>query len=90
MANTFFAQAERMDVRLGGGVNIPAAALNAFNTIGIIVLIPLVDKVVYPFFERIGRPLTYLKRIGKKTHKMVALDHFFSNLFFIAPVLDVR
>ncbi|RUS82580.1 hypothetical protein EGW08_009654 [Elysia chlorotica] len=63
MSNTFFAQAERMDIRLGS-VNIPAAALNAFNTIGIIVLIPLVDKVVYPFFERIGRPLTYLKRIG--------------------------
>ncbi|RUS82582.1 hypothetical protein EGW08_009656 [Elysia chlorotica] len=63
LTNTFFAQAERMDIRLGS-VNIPAAALNAFNTIGIIVLIPLVDKVVYPFFERVRYPLTFLKRIG--------------------------
>ncbi|KAK3747378.1 hypothetical protein RRG08_035808 [Elysia crispata] len=64
MTNTFFAQSERMDIRLGGGVNIPAATLNAFNTIGIIVLIPVVDKMVYPFFERIRYPLTFLKRIG--------------------------
>ncbi|CAL1529876.1 unnamed protein product [Lymnaea stagnalis] len=64
MSNTFFAQSERMDVRLGGGVNIPAAALNAFNTIAIILLIPVVDRVVYPCFEKIGKKLTYLKRIG--------------------------
>ena len=64
MTNTFLAQSERMDIRLGGGVNIPAATLNAFNTIGIIVLIPVVDKMVYPFFERIRYPLTFLKRIG--------------------------
>ncbi|CAG5134601.1 unnamed protein product, partial [Candidula unifasciata] len=64
MSNTFFAQSERMDVRLGGGINIPAAALNIFNTISIILLIPVVDRFVYPCFERTGRPLTYLKRIG--------------------------
>lgn len=64
MNNSFYAQAERMDVRLGNGVNVPVATLTAFNTIGIIILIPIVDKVVYPFFEYIGKPLTYLKRIG--------------------------
>ncbi|GFR85843.1 solute carrier family 15 member 4 [Elysia marginata] len=64
MSNTFYAQAERMDVRLGGGMNIPAAALQASNTTCVILLIPVFDKLIYPFFERIGRPLTYLKRIG--------------------------
>jgi peptide/histidine transporter 3/4 len=64
MSNTFFAQSERMDVRLGDDATLPAAALNVFNTISIILLIPVVDRFVYPFFVRIGRPLTYLKRIG--------------------------
>uniref|UniRef100_A0A0B6ZE32 Major facilitator superfamily (MFS) profile domain-containing protein n=1 Tax=Arion vulgaris TaxID=1028688 RepID=A0A0B6ZE32_9EUPU len=64
MSNTFFAQSERMDVRLGDGITVPAAALNVFNTISIIILIPIVDRFVYPLFERIGRPLTYLKRMG--------------------------
>ncbi|GFR60359.1 solute carrier family 15 member 4-like [Elysia marginata] len=64
MLNSFFAQAERMDVRLDGSVKVPAAAINAFNCIGIILLIPVVDKVIYPFFERIGHPLSQLKKIG--------------------------
>ena len=64
MANTFFAQAERMDVNLGGA-KIPAAALNVFNTLSIILLIPLIDRGLYPCMEKIGHPLTYLKRIGE-------------------------
>ncbi|XP_059167062.1 solute carrier family 15 member 4-like isoform X2 [Physella acuta] len=64
MNNTFFAQSERMDIRMGDSINIPAAALNAFNTIIIIILIPIVDRLVYPCFQKLGMPLTYLKRIG--------------------------
>lgn len=64
MSNTFYAQGERMDLRISKGMKVPAPALNASNTICIIILIPIFDKVIYPFFERIGRPLTYLKRIG--------------------------
>uniref|UniRef100_A0A0B7AD16 Major facilitator superfamily (MFS) profile domain-containing protein n=1 Tax=Arion vulgaris TaxID=1028688 RepID=A0A0B7AD16_9EUPU len=63
MSNTFFAQSERMDIRIGDDY-LPAAALNVFNTICIIILIPIVDRLVYPAFEKMGRPLTYLKRIG--------------------------
>ncbi|XP_005095839.3 solute carrier family 15 member 4 [Aplysia californica] len=63
MSNTFFVQAERMDIRVGD-INLPAAALNVFNTISIIVLIPIVDRGLYPCFEKMGKPLTYLKRIG--------------------------
>ncbi|CAG5117051.1 unnamed protein product, partial [Candidula unifasciata] len=64
MSNTFFAQSERMDVRMGDDFSMPAAALNIFDTICIIVLIPFVDFLLYPCFEKMGRPLTYLKRIG--------------------------
>ncbi|BFZ17940.1 hypothetical protein BsWGS_20979 [Bradybaena similaris] len=64
MSNTFFAQSERMDIRVGDGGYIPAAALNVFNTVSIIILIPIVDRLIYPCFEKIKRPLTYLKRIG--------------------------
>lgn len=52
-----------MDLRVGG-INLPAASLNVFNTISIIVLIPIVDRGLYPCFEKMGKPLTYLKRIG--------------------------
>lgn len=64
MTTTFFFQGERMDVRVGG-INIPASGLNAFNTIIIIILIPIVDRGLYPFLQRIGRPLTHLQRMGK-------------------------
>ncbi|PVD39570.1 hypothetical protein C0Q70_02205 [Pomacea canaliculata] len=63
MTTTFFFQGERMDVRVGG-INIPASGLNAFNTIIIIILIPIVDRGLYPFLQRIGRPLTHLQRMG--------------------------
>ncbi|XP_059149306.1 solute carrier family 15 member 4-like [Physella acuta] len=61
--SSFFVQSERMDVRVGGG-KIPAAMLNIVGNIVIIILIPLIDRLVYPFMTRIGLPLTHLKRIG--------------------------
>ncbi|XP_050394288.1 solute carrier family 15 member 4 [Patella vulgata] len=63
MQSTFFLQAERMDVSVGKE-NIPAAMLNVFNTIIIILLIPLVDRVIYPLFSSFGRPITHLQRMG--------------------------
>ncbi|XP_041363696.1 solute carrier family 15 member 4-like isoform X2 [Gigantopelta aegis] len=63
MTSTFFLQGERLNVAIGDG-KLPVAILNVFNTIAILILIPLVDRLVYPFFTRIGRPLTHLKRMG--------------------------
>nr|KAG5685479.1 hypothetical protein BaRGS_013090 [Batillaria attramentaria] len=63
MQTTFYFQAERLDVSVGS-VKIPAAGLNAFNTIMIIILIPIVDRGLYPCMERLGRPLSHLQRIG--------------------------
>ncbi|BFZ03584.1 hypothetical protein BsWGS_06623 [Bradybaena similaris] len=64
MSNTFFAQSERMDVRLTDDFSMPAAALNIFDAICIIILVPFVDILLYPCFEKLGKPLSYLKRIG--------------------------
>ncbi|ESO87044.1 hypothetical protein LOTGIDRAFT_229242 [Lottia gigantea] len=63
MQSTFFLQAERMDVRVGGKP-IPAAMLNVFNTIIIIILIPLVDRGIYPLFQKCGKQITHLQRMG--------------------------
>ena len=65
MSSTFFLQGERLNVAIGNG-KLPVAILNDFDTIAILILIPIVDRLVYPFFTRIGRPLTHLKRMGKK------------------------
>ena len=63
MTTTFIFQGERMDVT-AGSIRIPASGLNAFNTIIIILLIPVVDRLFYPCMERLGRPLSHLHRIG--------------------------
>ncbi|XP_071104488.1 solute carrier family 15 member 4-like [Haliotis cracherodii] len=63
MQSTFFLQSERMSVKVGEGA-IPAAMLNIFNTIIVLLLIPVVDRLVYPSFTRWGRPLTYLQKMG--------------------------
>ena len=63
MQSTFFLQGERMDLHIGGS-QVPVAMLNAFNTIAIMLLIPLLDRVIYPCLQRLGRPLSHLHRIG--------------------------
>ncbi|KAK7442686.1 hypothetical protein BaRGS_00040510, partial [Batillaria attramentaria] len=63
MSSTFFIQGERMDLHVGGS-QVPVAMLNAFNTIAIMILIPILDRIIYPCFQRIGRPLSHLHRIG--------------------------
>lgn len=63
MQSTFFLQGERMDLHVGSG-QVPVAMLNAFNTVAIILLIPLLDRVLYPCFRHLGRPLSHLHRIG--------------------------
>lgn len=63
MTTTFLFQGERMDVSVGN-IKIPASGLNAFNTIIIIILIPIVDRGLYPCMEKIGHPLSHLQRIG--------------------------
>lgn len=43
---------------------VPISMLNIFDTIAILALLPIFDRVVYPYFAKIGRPLTMLQKIG--------------------------
>lgn len=63
MQSTFFLQGERMDLSAGGG-QVPVAVLNAFNTVAVMIFIPILDRIVYPCFRRFGHPLKHLQRIG--------------------------
>ncbi|OWF40362.1 solute carrier family 15 member 4-like [Mizuhopecten yessoensis] len=63
MQSTFFLQSERMDVMVGD-VKMPAAVLNIFNTVIILILIPIIDRVIYPLLAKYGRSPSHLQRIG--------------------------
>lgn len=63
MQSTFFLQSERMDVMVGD-VKMPAAVLNVFNTVIILVLIPIIDRGIYPLLAKHGRSPSHLQRIG--------------------------
>lgn len=48
----------------GGSMNIPVSALNMFDTIAILLLVPIFDRFVYPYFKKTGKPLSMLTKIG--------------------------
>jgi len=58
-AMSFFAlSACQMDVDIGGGVQINATMLNAADCIAIIVVVPLLDSYIYPWFTaKLGRKI---------------------------------
>ncbi|KAG2452163.1 hypothetical protein HYH02_003195 [Chlamydomonas schloesseri] len=45
-------------------LHIPSASMSLFNTLSIILLIPVYDKIVEPFIARIRSKITLLQRIG--------------------------
>lgn len=63
MSTSLFLQSERMNISVGQA-KLPAAVLNVFNTIIILILIPIMDKLVYPLLAKHGRSPTHLQRIG--------------------------
>ena len=63
MSTTFQNQGCQMNLDLGK-TRIPVSALNMFDTIAILLLIPLFDFKIYPFFKRIGYPMSMLFKIG--------------------------
>ncbi|PRW50755.1 NRT1 PTR FAMILY -like [Chlorella sorokiniana] len=68
MGSFFVAQGVKMDRTLplpgGGTFVVPAASLAMVNTLGIVIIIPLYDKLFVPAMRRLGRPITLLQRIG--------------------------
>lgn len=53
-----------MDLSMGPRFSITAASLQAFDTIAIIILVPLYDRALIPFLRRYNAAPTYLQRVG--------------------------
>jgi POT family proton-dependent oligopeptide transporter len=61
--STWTLQAQKMDLNFLG-VQINEAQIQAVNPILVLVLIPLFSNWIYPSLERVGLPLTPLKKMG--------------------------
>ncbi len=68
MGSFFVIEGAAMNRDVGGSFHIPAASLSIFNTLAIIVLIPLYDSGFIPLLRRCGRKITLLQRIGELSH----------------------
>ena len=68
MGNLFVSQAEVMDTHLGKtSFEIPEASLTVFDTLSVIVWVPIYDKIITPFARKITgqkNGLTQLQRMG--------------------------
>ena len=56
-------QGKNMDIQINGH-DIPIASLNVFNTLSILVLIPIIDNLVYPLLAKFEICPSQLQRIG--------------------------
>ena len=63
MSSAFVQQGAQMDCRIGD-ITIAQASLSSFDTIIIIILIPLFDKVLYPSLRARGFRVSNLQRTG--------------------------
>eukprot|EP00058_Branchiostoma_floridae_P017459 XP_002602947.1 hypothetical protein BRAFLDRAFT_131838 [Branchiostoma floridae] len=62
---TFFLQAMRLNLDVGStGIVLPIAALNLFAIIPILLLVPLMDRVVYPMLDMCNIRPSPLKRMA--------------------------
>lgn len=62
MQTTYLIQAQYMKIKFG--ISFPAASLSIFDIVTVLILIPFMDKVVYPLLRYIGFHFTPLRRIG--------------------------
>ena len=53
-----------MKLKINDKFSFPAASLAIFEIVTVLVLIPLIDRVVYPGLRRVGFNFTPLRRIG--------------------------
>ena len=63
MGTTFIRQGTHMKLKLGS-FNVPAASLGLFDTLVIILFIPILDSAVYPLIRYCGVKITPLRKIG--------------------------
>lgn len=59
----FQIQGCQMDSKLGD-FQLPISAMNMFNNVAILALVPFTDQVFYPYLKKKGYQLTMLKKIG--------------------------
>lgn len=67
MGNLFLAQATFMDTNMGPRFQIPAASLSIFDTLSVILWVPVYDKMIVPLARRFTghkNGLSQLQRIG--------------------------
>ncbi|OAY66211.1 Protein NRT1/ PTR FAMILY 8.1 [Ananas comosus] len=67
MSTMFVLQGNTLDPHMGPHFKIPAASLSIFDTLSVIVWVPLYDRIIVPLARRItGRPrgFTQLTRMG--------------------------
>ena len=53
-----------MNIELGNSFKIPSASLSLLNILAILLLIPIVDKLVYPLLGRFNLRPSQLGRVG--------------------------
>ena len=53
-----------MNLKITDNLSFPAASLSLFEIVSLLILIPFIDRVVYPGLLRIGFNFTQLRRIG--------------------------
>lgn len=59
----FQLQGCQMDSKLGS-FQLPISAMNIFNNLSILILVPLFEQVLYPYIKSSGYNLTMLKKMG--------------------------
>ena len=63
MSTAFQNQACQMNLNIGP-IKIPVSALNLFDTIAILMLVPIFDGYLYPWLNSRGRKVTMLDKMG--------------------------
>eukprot|EP00111_Clytia_hemisphaerica_P021778 TCONS_00064039-protein len=63
MPSVFFFQSHFFDLKIRG-FQIPASAMNLFDTFSILLMIQIMEHLVYPFFQYVNIHLTTLRRMG--------------------------
>ena len=64
MGTSMVYQGKYMDIYIGKSLQIPVASLGILDTLGVLVLIPIVDKLIYPCLARFNFRPSQLQRIG--------------------------
>jgi hypothetical protein len=63
MSTAFQNQGCQMNLDMGA-IQVPVSALNVFDVLAILVLVPVFDRGIYPYLKRKGYPLSMLQKIG--------------------------